>query len=229
MNISLLSKIGCSIKDVNNVDTIVKIDEQPETNVIFDNCHMIKNVRNAFADLGELIDIDGGLIKWSYLRFLYELQSKETFHISNRITRDHIYYENQKMKVRLAVQIFSERTADAIDYCRNVLKLPQFAESEPTTKFLRLFGEVFDLLNSHSRFGRWSKAPLMKTNTGYWKNVFSKATSYIMELRNKQGQKLVTGRRKVGFIGFIVNMKSAENLFERLVVSSNTLNYILTF
>ena len=124
---------------------------------------MSKNVINAFGDMKVLVDKDGGIIRWEFLRHLYELQSRETFHIANKITRDHVYYQSQKMNVKLAVQVFGDRTAQAIDYCRTNLKLVQFANSAPTTRFLRVIGEIFDLLNSKSKYGRWSKAPLKET------------------------------------------------------------------
>jgi len=41
-------------------------------------------------------------------------------------TPDHIYFKNQIMKVSLATQIFSLSVANAIDHCRENLKIPGF-------------------------------------------------------------------------------------------------------
>ena len=42
------------------------------------------------------------------------------------------------MKSRLALQVFSESTAQSIDYAREVLKLKEFESSQSTTEFLRV-------------------------------------------------------------------------------------------
>lgn len=52
------------------------------------------------------------------------------------------------MKVKLAAQIFSTSVADAIDFCANDLKYSEFADSTPTTRFIRLINDLFDILNS---------------------------------------------------------------------------------
>lgn len=52
------------------------------------------------------------------------------------------------MKVKFAAQIFSASVADAIDFCKNDLKYPEFVDSTPTTRFIRLINDPFDILNS---------------------------------------------------------------------------------
>lgn len=133
------------------------------------------------------MDSDGGVICWKYVTLLYQIQSTQTFHLANKLTRDHIHFENQIMKVYLAAQLFSLSVANGIDHCRENLKLPEFQDSAPTTKFLRIFDELFDLLNSSSKFGAWSKSPLSASNTGYWREVFREGAAYI------KGLKLVAG------------------------------------
>uniref|UniRef100_A0A1B0D956 Transposable element P transposase-like GTP-binding insertion domain-containing protein n=1 Tax=Phlebotomus papatasi TaxID=29031 RepID=A0A1B0D956_PHLPP len=54
------------------------------------------------------------------------------------------------MNVQLAAQLLSNSVADALDICRTRLKLPQFVESEGTSKFLRIFNNAFDILNSRN-------------------------------------------------------------------------------
>lgn len=70
---------------------------------------------------------------------LHALQVKEKLHLANKLTQNHIYWEKQPMKVYLAVQTLSSSVADALDYCRSILKLPQFEDSLPTIKFIRIF------------------------------------------------------------------------------------------
>lgn len=47
------------------------------------------------------------------------------------------------MKANLAAQAFSSSVADAIEYCTNTPKLPQFQGSEATVQFIRLFYRLF--------------------------------------------------------------------------------------
>ena len=91
------------------------------------------------------------------------------------------------MKVFLAAQIFSLSVANAIDHCRENLKIPGFEDSAATSRFLRMFNDLFDLLNSSSKFGAWSKAPLSVTNTGYWRDTFREGAAYIKGLTLASG------------------------------------------
>ena len=86
------------------------------------------------------------------------------------------------MKVRLAVQTISNSVADAIDYCRDILKLPQFVGSEATTQFIRVFDKSFDILNSRSFFGVQCKAALTPKNIDATRVYISETTAYIKKL-----------------------------------------------
>ena len=128
----------------------------------------------------------------------------------------------------LAAQLMSRSVADSIDYCREVLKLDTFKGSQATTKFIRIFDEIFDLLNSNSKFGIWAKGPLTPDNTGYWMDVFWSATTYILNLCDLTGKKIVETRKKTGFLGFVFNMKSVTQIFENYV-ENGPLQYLLTY
>ncbi|KAL3243811.1 hypothetical protein MRX96_019672 [Rhipicephalus microplus] len=96
--------------------------------VILDACHMIKLVRNCLGSVNHLTDIQGRKVKWSYIEALEALQQKEGLHLGNKLTKVHLEWAKQKMKVRLAVQTLSSSVADALDFCEYKLKLPQFQE-----------------------------------------------------------------------------------------------------
>jgi hypothetical protein len=57
--------------------------------------------------------------------------------LANELTKYHIEFKKQIMKVNLATQTLSLSVADAIDFRRDILKLPQFEHSEATTKIIR--------------------------------------------------------------------------------------------
>ena len=71
-------------------------------------------------------------------------------------------WQKQKMKVNLAAQVISSSVTDAVTCCDSGLRLPEFAGCEGTVRFLCLFDQIFDLLNSRNRLGKRSKAPMSR-------------------------------------------------------------------
>jgi hypothetical protein len=115
--------------------------DHPETNekvhLILDPCHVLKLCRNTLGDWGLLLDNEGQQIKWSYFNALVSIQNKTGLHLATKIRSQHINYTKEKTRVRLAVQTFINSIADAIEYCMNDLKLPEFQEAEATIKISR--------------------------------------------------------------------------------------------
>lgn len=97
-----------------------------------DPCHVIKLVRNQLQFNKEFLDINDEIIKWDYLSELNKLQNSEGLHLANKLTRKHIEYLNQIMKVKLATQLLSRSVSTALKICREDLKLNQFKQSKPT-------------------------------------------------------------------------------------------------
>ena len=89
------------------------------------------------AHNGTLVDEDGGKICWKYIVELQKRQD-EGLRLGNKLKFAHIKWQQQKMKVDLAAQSLSSSVTDAIEYCTNVLKLPQFKGSEATVKFINI-------------------------------------------------------------------------------------------
>ena len=204
-------------------------DSNLKVHVIFDVCHMLKLVRNAFAEGGIFLDPSGQKVKWSYLHELHKLQDTEGFHLANKFRLAHVNWRTQKMKVNLAAQTISESVATAIEFCDHKLKLDQFAGSEATVKFLRLFDHLFDVLNSRNPLARGYKAPLKPTNEKLWKPFLHEAYQYIVQLKDAAGQCMIRGRRKTAFIGFLCAIKSTEAIFNTYVKADTTLKYLLTY
>ena len=157
---SMLSALGATLKASDMVSSFPHPqDKGKRIHVLLDICHMLKLVRNTWAEGGILVDKDGGKILW-YLVELQNLQQAEGLHLGNKLRMAHIQWKQQKMKVNLAAQALSSSVADAIEYCTDKLKLPQFQGSEPTVKFLRLFDHLFDIMNSRNPLAKGYKAPL---------------------------------------------------------------------
>ncbi|KAL3186990.1 hypothetical protein MRX96_026087 [Rhipicephalus microplus] len=177
-------------------------DDAKNVYIILDACHMIKLIRNSLANLSYIVDAEGKHIKWAYIVAL-------------------------EMKVRYAAQALSSSVADALDFCENVLKLPQFRGASATSKFVRVFDHLFDLFNSRSPFARSYKAPLRKQNEACWKPFFAYTQAYIKGLRDPAGRPVLEGLKKTGFVGFLICMASTEKMFDELV-GQGKLKYLLT-
>ena len=198
--------------------------------VFLDVCHMLKLVRNTLGDLKFLHDKNGNLIQWQYLVNLHHLQESQGLLLANKLRSAHIYWQPQKMKVNLAAQSLSASVADSLDYCREHLKLPEFAQSAATSKFLRIFDRLFDILNSRNPLARNYKAPLRVSNYPHVEKFFTEACDYINHLKDPTGTLILHAGRKTGFLGFLVAIKSTRSLFHEMVATScPKLKYLLTY
>jgi hypothetical protein len=132
------------------------------------------------------------------------------------------------MKVNLAAQTLSTSVADAIDFCREKLNLPQFQGSKPTTDFIRIIDALFDVMNSRNILGHYSKSPMRLSNQADWSQVFKKAQDYLLSMTDLKGCKMIHSPRKTSFLGFLINIKSFEHLFANLVLTKK-MDYLLTY
>lgn len=110
------------------------------------------------------------------------------------------------MKVRLAVQVLSASVASALTYCKD---REEFKGCEATIKFIQVFNDLFDALNSKSFNDSGYKHPLHKGNYEHLKRLFDSASTYITELkidvpRQSKG-KIVIERKQVVLSGMQID------------------------
>ncbi|KAI5743067.1 hypothetical protein M8J77_014103 [Diaphorina citri] len=222
-NISMATNLGCSF----DLENLVTHFPHPVTNdqiwVFLDPCHMLKLVRNTVGEK-DIISSEGN-VRWAFISQLFDLQDTEGLRLANKLTKGHMNWQDQKMKVRLAAQTLSESVATAIEYCREK-GMGQFAGSEATCSFLKNFNDLFDILNSRSTRGFGTKKALNVSNYEMTKGFFEKMVPYIKELKNEKGVQLVKSNRKVGFLGFIVCMSSALGMYEDQILSKKNLSFL---
>ena len=169
-NCSMVTILGGSLNPRNQICSFVHpINPTQQICIFLDACHMLKLMRNLLADKGVLVDKDGNEIKWQFIKSLHEVQNKEGLRAGNRLHSRHIEWTRQKMKVKLAAQTLSSSVADAIEFCNEELKLPEFQKSEATVKFIRIVDRLFDLLNSRNPMAKGYKAPLRISNEMFWR------------------------------------------------------------
>ena len=190
-----------------------------------DVCHLIYN---CWGTALAFKDGDGNLIKWKYIEELQQLQQREGLVLANKLRQSHIQWQKNKMCTRLALQTLSNSVADSIDFCREKLKLSQFLGSEATTKFLRTMNDMFDILNSKTKFGKRFCAPVCNETVDNIKSTFEATQKYILSLSLPNGKKIVDSQRSRGFVGLIVTMKSILKLHDLYVLTGH-LKYLLTY
>ena len=197
--------------------------------VMLDACHMLKLVRNAFAEGMGATDNDQQDISWHFIENLHKIQEKEGLRLANKLKTGHIEWRKQKMKVHLAAQVISSSVADSIRFCEKNLQRQEFSQLDGTVNFLKTFDAIFDLLNSRNPCGKGQKAPMKSTNKEQWKHVIETGKKYILGLKDKQGYRLVDSKRKTGFMGFLACLESVSNIFHRYVEQDMSLKYLLTY
>jgi hypothetical protein len=107
-------------------------------------------------------------------------------------------------QVNLAAQTLSKIVADSLEFLRNKIKHPEFQNCEPTTRFLNIINNSFDLLNSRNPFGKGCHTPLRPNNENYWRPILLHSIAYLKGLRNKQSVPLYQTQYKTPIKGLII-------------------------
>ena len=133
------------------------------------------------------------------------------------------------MKVSVAAQTLSHSVSAAITFLRN-LKLQQFKGSKATSDFILLINDMFDILNSKSKFGKNNKKPITKENIADIESFLINGIDTLKSLKDQSGVPLAKGPRKMFVIGFCISAFSilniSKNLLNRSVLSYE---YVLTY
>ena len=133
------------------------------------------------------------------------------------------------MNVNWAAETLSGSVADAIEYCSKILKLRPFFSSEGTVRFIRMFDQLFDILNSRNPLAKGTKAPLRASNMEFWGPFLEQAEQYILGLQDQNGTPVVESERRPPFIGFPACISNVRGIFNSFVASQNApLKYLLT-
>ena len=228
VNIAMLRALGATVESDKIIDSQLGLETEYPAYAVEDICHMVKLIRNSWGAFKKIKNLQGQVIDWTYVARLHELQDSEQLHLGNKLTLAHINWQDQKMKTRLAVQTISHRNATAIDFARNVLKLPQFKNSEATTEFMRMIDSAFDVMNSKSKFGLGLKAAMSLENEAEWRDVFLTVSQYLSTLTDMNGIPIIETSKKTGFLGFIVGMNTFSSLFD-VYVKTGVIDYLTTF
>lgn len=103
VHFTMFKHLGCNF-DTLCGDNVKTHFTHPSNNgkkvfAVLDICHMLKLIRNALADLKIIFDKDGNEVKWHFIEKLHELQQNEGLLAANKLSKRHMEWRKQKMKV----------------------------------------------------------------------------------------------------------------------------------
>lgn len=190
---------------------------------------MLKLARNSLGDMKLFFTESGNKICRQFITDLYNVRKSDVLHLANKLTATHIKWDNKKMKVSVAAQTLSSSVAAGIKYLQS-LKLKQFENSQDTAKFILTINNLFDVLNSKSKYGKNYRSPLKMENLDETQNFLNDTIDYLTELEDDNGIKLVDGPRKTFTVGFALSSKSILAITRNLLTRNyNQFKYILTY
>ena len=196
--------------------------------IFFDACHLLKNLRGAIHYLKE-IQTSVGVVRWNDFVCLQKIQEKEGLRAANKLTSNHVNFEKQKMNVRLAAQTLSGSVSAALRYASSV-GCEGLVDCKGTADFVSIIDHLFDIFNSRGAFAKGYKSPIRAQNLEDTENFLMHARSVLLSMCDMSGSKVSTGRRKIGVIGFLLNIESLLGLAKELLLGEEPVQkYLLTY
>ncbi|KAL2100680.1 hypothetical protein ACEWY4_002441 [Coilia grayii] len=225
-NIAMCNMLGCQLKlDGHPLKTSFTHPSSGEdVHLIMDPCHMLKLARNMLKNYGSIIS-PSGTVKWQHIVDLNDVQEREGLHAANKITRRHVDFEGQKMKVSVAAQTLSRSVALALTALKDA-GYQQFTASSATVEFIQVIDRLFDLMNSRNPRAGGFKSPLGSRNWEEMLGFMAEARSYLASLKMIDGTPLHRSRRYLSVMGFIINISSFTTMIPALL---ETQQYVCTY
>ncbi|KAM7305243.1 hypothetical protein ISCGN_015140 [Ixodes scapularis] len=217
-NITVLTALGVRFAQPMKSWFTHPSDPTSRVHAVLDACHVIKLMRSLLAERGCIRDGAGKVVTWRYLAALDNLQQQEGLHAANKLRKQHIDFERQKMKVSLAAQTLSRSVSCALLFCKEK-GIQGFEGAEATAKFAAAVDDIFDLTNSCHPLGRGSKCPIRASNQVTILERIEQASRYLRALKDVTGKPLSQGARKTPVLGFLLVLASIKGLAEDLVWS----------
>ncbi|XP_058152454.1 DNA transposase THAP9 isoform X1 [Dasypus novemcinctus] len=193
----------------------------------FDSCHLLRLIRNAFQYF-QSIQFINGIAHWQHLVELVALKEQE-LSSTERISSKFPKLKNHVLKMNCAAQLFSESVASALE-CLLSLGLPPFQNCIGTIHFLRLINNLFDVFNSRNYYGKGLKGPLLPETYNKINHVLIEAKTIFVTLSDTSNNQIIKGKRKLGFLGFLLNAESLKWLYQNYVFPKvMPFPYLLTY
>lgn len=185
--------------------------------IILDPPHMMKLLRKYLSE--KKLMYGNEELKWETLSALADLQDSDNFSISSKLTKKHINWQDHKMNVKKAVQIFSNSNADAIEQlCQD--RYEQFIGTEKLAEFLRLTNNLYDVMNfaeGDVPDGNF-KLPINSSTIEKIRKLFDSFKLFVSKMTFEVKRKKTVKREPVlnlmGFAGLLINIESTIGIWE---------------
>ncbi|ELT93851.1 hypothetical protein CAPTEDRAFT_38048, partial [Capitella teleta] len=130
------------------------------------------------------------------------LQDSEGLKAVNRLTKNHIDFKNQIMKVKLAVQTLSSSVASALMFGQQIGCIDS-SSTDKTAEIISVIDRLFDIFNSKCPVARGYKSQIRPGNLHLVVEVIESCKNFLSGLKDCQEARIVTGRKRMGFVGFL--------------------------
>lgn len=145
-NISMCKLMGASFDKKDFRPYFVCPNTSNKIYVFLDVVHMLKLVRNTLGRSKILYDDNDQKVEWKYFEELERFRSEDGYTLTHKLTKKHIQWYRAPMRVHLATETLSNSVADSMEFLMLKGK-KEFADAAATTRFIRIFNNIFDILN----------------------------------------------------------------------------------
>ncbi|XP_054028493.1 DNA transposase THAP9 [Dryobates pubescens] len=187
---------------------------------LYDVCHALQLVSNALQDF-QKVEWLGDAVQWQHVVELAALREQKASRASGPKSRRPRGKESSYLKVNLATLVFSEGAADALEHLQK-LGLASFQNCSGTAKFLRLMSRLCALFDGRGACRRQLKGLLLTGNHTKIGHLSKEIRSCFTALRDSRGRLVLKGKRKLGFLSFLLNTKSLRWLYTNYLCSEDS-------
>lgn len=189
--------------------------DNSKIHIILDACHMLKLIRNCIGSEKVIHNGEGNPIYWKYFEYLEKYRMERGF-VTHKLTKKHIQWERNKMCVSLAAELLSRSIADSMDFCRHQ-NCSEFEGSEPTSTFVRMINDLFDIFNSNkTESTKQFKKPLSKKTANLVFSFLDQTSDYL-KLLTIRGKPILDTKKRTGFKGFLINIINIKSIYDMYV------------
>jgi hypothetical protein len=199
----------------------------------FDYCLAVKNARNLFLDHD--MASSEGMISASYLKELLTIQENLIVKPVRHLTKKHLYPSNlEKMKVHLAVQIFSPAVTASLRYLMDYggEQFSHFKQCMPTIKYMEY---IFKFFQIHDVSNRTQHIHQRDINTAPYTNIKDprlfwlkeEFPNYIKDIQDTSAALEIRGLTKETAEALTFTAKST-NMCIHYLISELNFFYVLT-
>lgn len=213
-NITSMETLGATFDLENMKPYILNPIDNSKIFILFDPPHMIKLMRNCIGAEKEMFDGDGRKISWKIYEDLHRISNEEQL-ATHKITKKHMDWTDNKMKVSLATQLFSNSVASSIEFLMEK-GYTEFEDSAGTIEFTRRMNNLFDILNSKENADNEFKIPLCNANKENTFEYLKECVEYLRKLKFSS-EFVCESPKKVGAKGLIIDILNVIDIYKEYV------------